>query len=47
MEDCLICPPVKDGYEILDWGYESWAYDEESEMKLWEMSKELVGFKEG
>jgi NAD(P)-dependent dehydrogenase (short-subunit alcohol dehydrogenase family) len=47
LDDCQVCPPVpQPSYEFLDRGYEKWAYDVESEEKLWEMSNELVGFQE-
>ena len=46
LEDCSVSPPVKEGYEVLDRGYERWAYDVESEEKMWEMSNALVGFEE-
>ncbi|KAF2120892.1 hypothetical protein BDV96DRAFT_485305 [Lophiotrema nucula] len=46
LEDCQVSPPVKDGYSIIDMGHEKYAYDEENEEKLWEVSNELVGFKE-
>ncbi|KAL1792264.1 hypothetical protein ACET3X_010015 [Alternaria dauci] len=47
LDDCQVCPPVpEEGYEALDRGYEKWAYDVESEEKLWAMSNELVGFSE-
>lgn len=46
LEDCTVSGPAREGYAILEPGYESWAYDAESEKKLWDMSNELVGFKE-
>ncbi|KAG9186812.1 hypothetical protein G6011_09920 [Alternaria panax] len=47
LDDCQVCPPVpQPSYELLDWGYEKWAYDVENEEKLWGMSNELVGFVE-
>ncbi|KAF2115618.1 short-chain dehydrogenase [Lophiotrema nucula] len=46
LEDCGISEPVKEGYSLLDQGYESWAYDEAKEKKLWKVSLELVGLKD-
>ncbi|KAH7388657.1 hypothetical protein BKA66DRAFT_415164 [Pyrenochaeta sp. MPI-SDFR-AT-0127] len=46
LEDCQVSPPVTEGYQLLDLGYEKWAYDPENEAKLWKMSNEYVGFKE-
>jgi hypothetical protein len=47
LDDCQVCPPVpQPTYELLDRGYEKWAYDVESEEKLWKISNELVGFEE-
>lgn len=34
------CPPDGDG---LEYGYGSWAYDQEKEEALWELSKAMVG----
>jgi NAD(P)-dependent dehydrogenase (short-subunit alcohol dehydrogenase family) len=44
LEDCQISKPVKEGYQLLDNGYEKWAYDPVNEAKLWGMSNEWVGF---
>jgi NAD(P)-dependent dehydrogenase (short-subunit alcohol dehydrogenase family) len=44
LEDCQVSKPVREGYQLLDTGYEKWAYDRENEKKLWEMSNEWVGF---
>jgi NAD(P)-dependent dehydrogenase (short-subunit alcohol dehydrogenase family) len=46
LDDCQVSQPVPEGYELLDSGYEKWAYDEEKEGKLWKMSNEWVGFEE-
>lgn len=46
LEDCQVSPPFPENGQILDHGYTKWAYDPESEAKLWEMSNEYVGFKE-
>jgi NAD(P)-dependent dehydrogenase (short-subunit alcohol dehydrogenase family) len=46
LDDCQVGEPVPEGYELLDSGYEKWAYDEEKEGKLWKMSNEWVGFEE-
>ncbi|KAF2856441.1 NAD(P)-binding protein [Plenodomus tracheiphilus IPT5] len=46
LEDCQVSQPVKEGYGLMDPGYEKWAYEPESEEKLWVMSNELVGSKE-
>jgi NAD(P)-dependent dehydrogenase (short-subunit alcohol dehydrogenase family) len=46
LEDCQVSRPVREGYGLLDAGYEKWAYDEENEGKLWGMSNEWVGFEE-
>jgi len=46
LEYLQIAPPVKEGYNALDPGYETWAYDEEAEKKLWEVSLKLVGLKD-
>jgi NAD(P)-dependent dehydrogenase (short-subunit alcohol dehydrogenase family) len=46
LEDCQISPPVPEGYQTLDRGYQKWAFDVENEAKLWKLSNELVGFKE-
>ena len=37
------CPPDGDGAE---YGYGSWAFDQEKEEKLWDLSKTMVGAKE-
>ena len=46
LDNCQVSPPVVEGYQLLDTGYEKWAYDPENEAKLWKMSNEYVGFKE-
>ncbi|KAF1841082.1 NAD(P)-binding protein [Cucurbitaria berberidis CBS 394.84] len=46
LEDCQVSSPVTEGYQVMDRGYEKWAYDPENEAKLWKMSNEYVGFKE-
>ncbi|KAH7080585.1 hypothetical protein BKA63DRAFT_506739 [Paraphoma chrysanthemicola] len=46
LEDCQVSRPVAEGYQVLDQGYEKWAYDPENEAKLWKLSNEWVGFKE-
>jgi NAD(P)-dependent dehydrogenase (short-subunit alcohol dehydrogenase family) len=46
LEDLQVCPPVPEGYQLMENGYEKWAYDPENEAKLWKMSNEWVGFKE-
>ncbi|KAJ4367597.1 hypothetical protein N0V83_007182 [Neocucurbitaria cava] len=46
LDNCTVSPPVKEGYQLMDTGYEKWAYDPENEAKLWKMSNEYVGFKE-
>ncbi|KAF2263199.1 short-chain dehydrogenase [Lojkania enalia] len=43
LEDCGVAPPATEGYGDIDPGYESYAYDEEKENKLWKLSLELIG----
>ncbi|KAF2732024.1 short-chain dehydrogenase [Polyplosphaeria fusca] len=46
LEDCHISEPVKEGYSVLDPGYEKNAYHPENEARLWKVSLDLVGFKD-
>jgi NAD(P)-dependent dehydrogenase (short-subunit alcohol dehydrogenase family) len=46
LEDCQIAPPVPEGHQTLDRGYEKWAFDAGNEAKLWKLSDKLVGFEE-
>jgi NAD(P)-dependent dehydrogenase (short-subunit alcohol dehydrogenase family) len=46
LEDCQISPPVPEGYQTLDRGYQKWAFDAENENRLWKLSNDLVGFGE-
>ncbi|KAF2727665.1 NAD(P)-binding protein [Polyplosphaeria fusca] len=46
LEDCQVSAPCKEGYTILDMGYETNAYNVGNEERLWKMSNELVGFQE-
>lgn len=43
LEDCMVGGPAKEGAEIGDPGYASWAFDEEAATKLWVESCKLVG----
>ncbi|KAF2789852.1 NAD(P)-binding protein [Melanomma pulvis-pyrius CBS 109.77] len=42
LEFCQEAQPVKEGFGVLDLGYEKYAYDEEKEGKLWKASEDLV-----
>ena len=46
LEDCQVSPPVSQGYQALDKGYQKWAFDMDNEVKLWKLSNELVVFEE-
>ncbi|ETN40778.1 uncharacterized protein HMPREF1541_05058 [Cyphellophora europaea CBS 101466] len=43
LEDCMVGGPAKEGAELADPGYASWAFDAESAKKLWEESCKLTG----
>ncbi|GME40305.1 putative short-chain dehydrogenase protein [Neofusicoccum parvum] len=43
LEQCSESGPAKDGYTVLDRGYETWAFDKEKEQKLWTESLKMVG----
>ncbi|KAF2469911.1 uncharacterized protein BDR25DRAFT_326024 [Lindgomyces ingoldianus] len=45
LENCQVPGPVRDGYYFLEDGYETWAYDQAKEERLWKVSCELVGVK--
>jgi NAD(P)-dependent dehydrogenase (short-subunit alcohol dehydrogenase family) len=48
LEDCMVSPPAPpaENRTPRDRGYETWAFNEENEDRLWRVSNELVGFKE-
>ncbi|KAF2093298.1 WW domain-containing oxidoreductase [Rhizodiscina lignyota] len=46
LEDCQTCGLKRDDAGPFDIGYAHWAFDDESEERLWKLSNELVGFKE-
>ncbi|KPI36985.1 Short-chain dehydrogenase TIC 32, chloroplastic [Cyphellophora attinorum] len=46
LEDCMVGEPAKEGAQLGDTGYASWAFDAESAKKLWEESCELVGVRD-
>jgi NAD(P)-dependent dehydrogenase (short-subunit alcohol dehydrogenase family) len=44
LEECQVGVPVdKESKAIVKSGYETWAFDQENEEKLWKLSNELVG----
>lgn len=46
LEDCQVSPPVEEGYTVLSPGYEKYAYDPESEKKLWTLSLQIIGLED-
>ena len=46
LENCQEGLPVKEGYTLLDSGYEKYAFDLEKEARLWKESLTMVGLKD-
>lgn len=46
LEQCSESGPAKDGYTYVDRGYETWAFDQEKEQRLWVESLKMVGLDE-
>ena len=46
LEECREGEPVKEGYSVVDPGYEKYAFDHEKEARLWKVSLKMVGLKE-
>ena len=46
LEDCQTCGPQPDPPGNFDIGFAPWAFDEEAEDRLWQVSNELVGVKD-
>ncbi|KAH7064679.1 hypothetical protein B0J12DRAFT_693104 [Macrophomina phaseolina] len=46
LEQCSESGPVKDGYTLMDRGYETWAFDKEKEQRLWIESLKMVALNE-
>ncbi|KAF1999167.1 NAD(P)-binding protein [Amniculicola lignicola CBS 123094] len=46
LEDCKVAEPVKEGYTPIGPGYETYAYHEVDEGRLWRLSNKLVGLEE-
>ena len=46
LEECRESEPAKEGYTVVDPGYEKYAFDHEKEARLWKESLKMVGLKE-
>ena len=46
LEECREGELAKEGYTLIDPGYEKYAFDHEKEARLWKESLRMVGLKE-
>ncbi|KAH9900100.1 short-chain dehydrogenase [Xylariomycetidae sp. FL2044] len=46
LEGASVAGPVPRDGDVVEYGYGEWAFDEEKERKLWELSKTMVGVEE-